>query len=337
MKVLVTGGLGFIGSHLVIQLVKNNYDVVIIDNLYNSKKKTHKRLEVICKRKITLYVDDLKNISRLNNIFASNQIDCVIHLAGYKSVSESMKYPKKYFVNNFYNSSLLIKAMKQNNIKKLLFSSSATVYGKPTYLPIDENHALKPVNFYGKSKLMVENMLINECKDEDFKICSLRYFNPIGSHNNGEFGEDAVKNSDNLIPQILNTIFDSRKTLNVYGSNFQTSDGSAVRDYIHITDLITGHLKALEKINDNLEYKAYNLGTGKGISVLEVIGEFERILNINIKKKICEKRHGDIAEYYCDPTKANIELNWKCVKNLNDMCNDSYLWRNKLRQLNANE
>lgn len=327
MKILITGGLGYIGSHLAIALEKNNYEIIIIDNLSSSSKKTFSKIKKLCKNQIVLFTDDLRNYKGLSKIFSAHKIDCVIHLAGSKSVSESMVDPVKYFVNNVLSTNILLKSMKKYNVKKLLFSSSATVYGVPNYLPIDEDHKLNPVNVYGETKLLIEKILMSMSERHQFNVCSLRYFNPVGSYNNGEFGEDHSNPSDNLIPQILNTISNPDKILNVYGDKYSTSDGSAVRDYIHIMDLISGHLKALENIDRKPNFKAYNLGSGRGTSVFEIITEFENILNIRINRKIAQNRIGDIAAYYCNPGKAERELNWKCERGLFDMCMDSYLWK----------
>ncbi len=331
MNILLTGGLGFIGSTIILKLIEKNYKPIIIDNLSTSKKVSIERIESITKKKLDFYNCDIKNLPDLENIFNKIQVDHVIHLAGLKSVSESMSFPTRYFNNNILGSINLLEMMQRHNIKKIIFSSSATVYGHPNKLPLSENHDLNPVNIYGRTKLIVENMIKDLILSGDLSsgIC-LRYFNPIGSYKNGLLGEDPRTASDNLIPQILQKISNDSKILNVYGENLDTLDGSAVRDFIHISDLIDGHISSLNFQKKNNGFFDFNLGTGSGNSVLKIIKTFEKIISKKINYNIKLQRPGEIPSYYCDPSKAERYLNWTTKFDINDMCEDSLLWHQKI-------
>ena len=331
MKCLVTGGCGFIGSHVVDLLIDRGYNVLVIDNLSTSKKIALNRIETITKKKLKHYNCDITKKSDLEDIFKKIKIDNVIHLAGFKSVSESMIDPIKYYKNNILGSVNLIEMMCKYQISKIIFSSSATVYGHPRKLPIDESHNLNPVNVYGKSKLTVENMIKDLVESDSIKsgIC-LRYFNPVGSYKKGLLGEDPSKVSDNLIPQILETIFNDSKVLNIYGNNLTTYDGSAVRDFIHISDLIDGHVSSLNFQRDNKGFYEFNLGTGKGVSVFQILNTFQNIISKPIKYNIKSQRPGEIPSYYCDPAKAKKYLKWTSKCDIHSMCEDALLWYKKI-------
>lgn len=323
MKILVTGGTGYIGSHTVLELLKNNYEVIIIDNLSNSKIEVVEKLKQLSKKEFVFIKGDVCNYDLLKSIFKENKIDAVVHFAGYKAVGESVSNPIKYYDNNINSTLVLIKVMKEYNCKKIVFSSSATVYGKPESLPIKEDFKLNTTNPYGTTKLINEWMLSDLFKsDNTWEITLLRYFNPLGSEPNGLLGEDPEGIPNNLMPYIVRVSIGKLEYLNIFGDDYNTIDGTGVRDYIHVMDLANGHIKAIE--NSKPGVNIYNLGTGKGYSVLELVSTFEKVTGTKIKYKITERRPGDIASCYADSTKASKELDWKAMRTIEDMCKDSY-------------
>ncbi|MBQ2640235.1 MAG: UDP-glucose 4-epimerase GalE [Bacilli bacterium] len=325
MKILVTGGLGFIGSHTCVELLDNDYEVVIVDNLSNSNIDVLDKIKKITGKQVQFYQEDVCNYMAIDEIFKENKIDAVIHFAGYKAVGESVEKPIMYYENNLVSTLNLCKAMQKYNCKKLVFSSSATVYGSPKELPIKEDFALQTTNPYGTTKLMNEMILEDIYKsDPDFSIIVLRYFNPIGSHSSGLIGENPKGIPNNLMPYIVRVASGELECLNVFGSDYDTKDGTGVRDYIHVVDLANGHIKAIEKTFKDKGIHYYNLGTGNGYSVLEIIKTFEEVNNLKINYKIVERRPGDIAACYADPAKALEELNWEAKLGIEEMCRDSY-------------
>lgn len=325
MKLLVTGGLGYIGSHTCVELLKENYEIVVIDNLSNSKIEVKDKIEKITGKSFKFYLGDVQNIELIDNIFKEEKIEGVIHFAGLKAVGESVEKPLLYYRNNLDSTLTLLETMNKYNCKKFVFSSSATVYGSPASLPITEDFPLSTTNPYGSTKLMIENILRDlYVSDNTWSIAILRYFNPIGAHESGLIGEDPNDIPNNLMPYIVKVATKKLDYLNVFGSDYETSDGTGVRDYIHVVDLAKGHLKALEKIKNTHICEEYNLGTGKGYSVLEIIEAFKKVNNIDVPYKIVERRPGDIAACYADPTKALKELNWKAEKTLDEMVKSAY-------------
>jgi len=325
MKILVTGGCGYIGSHTCVELLNENYEVVIIDNLSNSKEDVIDKIEKISNKKVKFYKGDLRDEALLKNIFKENNIDAVIHFAGLKAVGESVSYPLKYYENNIGSTISLLNIMNENNCKKIIFSSSATVYGSPETLPIKEDSKLSTTNPYGTTKLFIERILEDVYKsDNEYSIAILRYFNPIGAHKSGLIGENPNGIPNNLMPYIVKVATKELECLSIYGNDYDTHDGTGVRDYIHVVDLAKGHLSALKKILNSKELNYYNLGTGNGYSVLDIINAFEKANNTKVNYKIVDRRPGDIASCYADPTKALKELNWKANKNIEDMCKDAY-------------
>ena len=325
MKVLVTGGCGYIGSHTCCELLDKDYEVVVIDNLCNSKKDIIDKIELITNKKVKFYEGDVANKSLLKEIFKTEKIDAVVHFAGLKAVGESVQKPLLYYDNNLNSSIVLLEVMKEFNCKKIVFSSSATVYGDPKKLPIKEDFPLSTTNPYGTTKLMIENILTDlYTSDNEWKIVILRYFNPIGGHVSGLLGEEPNGIPNNLMPYIVRVADKQLEYLSVFGNDYDTIDGTGVRDYIHVIDLAVGHIKALQKINKDNGLHIYNLGTGKGYSVLEIIKEFEKVNNIKIAYKIVDRRPGDIPACYADTNKAKEELGFVATKTLEDMCRDSY-------------
>ena len=324
MKILVTGGLGFIGSHTVVELLEENNEVIIVDNLYNSREDVLEKLETITGKKIKLYKYDLLNKEKLEEMFKQNNIDAVIHFAGYKAVGESVKKPLMYYSNNLISTINLLEVMQKYNVKNIVFSSSATVYGDPGCPKYTENMGRgKTTNPYGTTKAMIEKMLEDlYASDNTWNITILRYFNPVGAHSSGLIGEEPNGIPNNLMPYVMKVASGKLEILSVFGNDYPTSDGSGVRDYIHVVDLAKGHVKALEKMKKGLNI--YNLGSGKGISVLELVNTFKNVNNINVNYQIVDRRPGDLAEYYADPTKALNELGWKTEKTLEDICRDSW-------------
>ena len=327
MKILVTGCAGYIGSHTVVELLNKNHEVVGLDNYSNSKKETLEKIKKITDKDIKFYEGNMLDENLLNKIFKENKIDAVIDFAAYKAVGDSVKKPVEYYINNVSSILTLLKVMKENNVKTIVFSSSATVYGSPKELPIKETSETgNTTNPYGTSKLFVEKILKDlYVSDNTWNICILRYFNPIGAHKSGLIGEDPNGIPANLLPYITKVAKKELKQLKIFGNDYNTKDGTGVRDYIHIVDLAIGHLKALEKLEkDNQGMHIYNLGTGKGYSVLEIVKTFEKVNNIKIPYEIVERREGDIDECYSDPSKAEKELNFKAKYTLEDMVKDAW-------------
>ncbi len=325
MKILVTGGLGFIGSHTCVSLLEENYEVVVVDKLSNSDISVIDKIKKITNKNLKFYQADVCNEEELDKIFSNEKIDAVIHFAAYKAVGESVEKPILYYENNLISTIKLCKIMKKHHCNKLVYSSSATVYGSPKELPIKEDFPLSTTNPYGTTKLMTERILKDIClADPTFSVIILRYFNPIGAHESALLGEDPNGIPNNLMPYIMKVAVKKLDSLNIFGNDYDTKDGTGVRDYIHVVDLANGHLKALDKVNNTEGINYYNLGTGKGYSVLEVVKAFEKVNNVIIPYTIVARRKGDIAACYADPTKAKKELNWEAVKTLEEMCKDSY-------------
>ncbi len=325
MNVLVTGGTGYIGSHTCVELLDNDYNVIIIDNLSNSKRSVVDKIKEITNKDVKFYEGDCCNKSTLEKIFDENDIDAVIHFAGYKAVGESVREPLMYYRNNLDSTITLLEVMKENNCKKIVFSSSATVYGKPASLPIKEDFPLSTTNPYGSTKLMIEGILKDLYKsDNSWSIAILRYFNPIGAHKSGLIGENPNDIPNNLMPYIVKVANKELEILSVFGNDYDTPDGTGVRDYIHVVDLARGHIKAIEKINNETGVDCYNLGTGNGYSVLDLVETFKKVNNIDVKYKIVDRRPGDIDACYADPSYAKEKLNWEASLNIDDMCRDAY-------------
>lgn len=325
MSILVTGGAGFIGSHTAVELLEENEDIIIVDNFINSKPEALNKIKKITNKEFKFYEVDLLDKENLEIVFKENNIEAVIHFAGLKAVGESVEKPIEYYHNNITGTLVLLDLMKKYNCKKIIFSSSATVYGTPKEVPIKEDFPLSTTNPYGSTKLMIEQILRDVCvADEHFCAILLRYFNPIGAHKSGLIGESPNGIPNNLMPYINQVAVGKLEHLNVFGKDYPTKDGTGVRDYIHVVDLAKGHVKALEKARKMVGAEAYNLGTGNGYSVLEIVKAFEKSNNIEIKYKIAPRRPGDIAECFADPTKAKNELNWTAEKTLEEMCKDSW-------------
>ena len=330
MKILVTGGCGYIGSHTVVELLDENYEVVIVDNLCNSKKDVVDKIKTITGKDVKFYEEDVCDKKALQKIFEENKIDAVIHFAGLKAVGESVAEPLRYYRNNLDSTLTLLEVMAEHKCYKIVFSSSATVYGAPKSLPIKEDFPLHTTNPYGSTKLMIEQILKDlYIADSNWSIAILRYFNPIGAHASGLIGENPNGIPNNLMPYIIKVATKELPYLNVFGNNYDTKDGTGVRDYIHVVDLAKGHLKAIDKVIKDKGVDCYNLGTGKGYSVLEIVKTFEKVNNIKIDYKITEARPGDIAACYADPTYAKDKLNWEATLDIKKMCEDSYNYAKK--------
>lgn len=327
-RVLVTGGCGYIGSHTVVELQKNGFDVVIVDNLSNSKKAVLDRIQQITGTKPTFYKVDMTDKAALRGVFEKEKFSDVIHFAGLKAVGESVRKPLEYYRNNLDSTMNLLELMREFGIKNIVFSSSATVYGNPATVPITEDFPLSCTNPYGQTKLMIEYILKDLYKaDASFNIALLRYFNPIGAHPSGLIGEDPNGIPNNLVPYITQVAVGKLERLNVFGNDYPTRDGTGVRDYIHVVDLAKGHLAALKKLSENCGLVIYNLGTGNGYSVLEVLNAFSETVGRPLPYVIAPRRAGDIAECYADPTKAYKELGWKAELDLKRMAEDSWRWQ----------
>ena len=325
MKILLTGGCGYIGSHTAVELLNSGYEVIIIDDLSNSKKEVIDKIKKITKKSVLFYEFNLCDKERLDEVFKENKIDAIIHFAGYKAVGESVSKPLLYYRNNIDSTLTLLEVAGDYNVKKIVFSSSATVYGDPEKLPIKENFKLHTTNPYGTTKLIIEGILKDLYNsDNSWAIAILRYFNPIGAHKSGLIGENPNGIPNNLMPYIVKVATKKLDCLNVFGNDYNTKDGTGVRDYIHVVDLAKGHIKALEKINSENICDCFNLGTGNGYSVLEVIKTFIKVNNVDVKYEIKERRPGDIAACFCDPSYALEKLGWKAEKNLSDMCKSAY-------------
>ena len=329
MAILVTGGTGYIGSHTVVNLLNTGYDVVIVDNYCNSKPEVLNRIEKICGKKPRFYKVTVQDKDALRKVFEQEKITDVIHFAGLKSVAESVAKPELYVSNNVGSSRVLLKVMKEFGVKNIVFSSSATVYGVPDHVPLKEDDKVGGcTNPYGQTKLDIEYMLKDYAKENpDANIAILRYFNPIGAHPTGLIGEDPNGIPNNLMPYITQVAVGKRERLNVYGNDYKTVDGTGVRDYIHVVDLAYGHLCALRKLAEKPGLVIYNLGTGRGTSVLELVHAFEKVNNIKIPYVICERRPGDVDENYADASKALREMNFKTKLTIEDACRDSWNWQ----------
>ncbi len=331
MRVLVTGGAGYIGSHTVVELLLQKQEVVIIDDLSNAKEEVLRRIQTITGKTPIFYRGQVQDEALLTSIFKVHPFDAVIHFAGYKAVGESVEKPLKYFENNLLSTIVLLRVMEQFNVKKLVFSSSATVYGTPTKMPLTEADPIGgTTNPYGATKFMNELIIKDYCvAHPEMAATMLRYFNPIGAHPTGLIGEDPQGIPNNLMPFITQVAIGKRPHLNVFGNDYPTRDGTGIRDYIHVVDLALGHVASLEKMQHAAGYVVYNLGTGKGTSVLELVHAFETANQVSIPLQIQPRRSGDIAENYADCTKSNRELGWVATRTLVDACRDSWKWQSK--------
>ena len=331
-KILITGGLGYIGSHTSVLLLEKNYEIIIIDNLSNSEINALESIHSITSKKPEFFNCDITNYKKLYYIFKKNNIDCVIHFAALKSVTESVQNPEKYFYNNIEGIKTLLKCCKKFNVNNFIFSSSCTVYGSPKTLPVHESMPFgKPSSPYGETKIKSEEILLKFCeKNKYFKNISLRYFNPVGAHNSNLIGESPKGIPNNLVPSIVQSCFSKNIKFKVYGNDYNTKDGTAIRDYIHIEDLSKAHIMAYEYIkNSRNNYEIFNIGTGRGYSVIEVINMFEKISGKKLNYKFAKRRKGDIKEIYADTTKANRILKWKAKFNLKNMLESAWSWELK--------
>lgn len=325
--ILVTGGAGFIGSHTCVELLSAGYDLVVVDNLSNSKAAALSRVEQITGRKVRFYRKDILDRAALDRIFEENAVDSVIHFAGLKAVGESVQVPLSYYRNNVSGTITLLEAMAAHGVKKIVFSSSATVYGDPDRVPITEDMPLSAANPYGRTKLMIEDILRDlAAADPEWSVSLLRYFNPVGAHPSGLIGENPNGIPNNLMPRVLDAARGRTEAITVYGDDYPTPDGTGVRDYIHVVDLAIGHIRALELLGRGRGVFTHNLGTGRGYSVLELISALERASGVSIRRVVTPRRAGDIASCYADPGKALRELGWRAERTLDDMCRDSWNW-----------
>ena len=334
-EILVTGGLGYIGSHMVLELAKNDYEVVILDNCANSDIKTLSLIRDFTQQDISFYKGDLIDPDILSSIFKNHNIEIVAHFAALKSVSDSVKYPQKYYKNNFIGTMNLLELMNKNSVYKILFSSSATVYGKPDYIPLDEMHPLNPINPYGSSKVFIEKYLSDlALSDSKWSIVSLRYFNPLGAHQSGLFGENLNNEPTNIMPILLQAALKQKQAIKIFGSDYETSDGTGVRDYIHIDDLIDGHMLSINFMKKKNGYEVFNLGSEKGHTVLEIIKEVEKVSGRKINYQFANRRKGDVAICIASTKKAKNVLNWQAKRDLNLMCVDSW---NSIKKIQKNK
>ncbi|MCI6848127.1 MAG: UDP-glucose 4-epimerase GalE [Erysipelotrichaceae bacterium] len=325
MRVLVTGGTGYIGSHTIVELIGHGYDVVAVDDFSNSKPIVLDKIKEITGKKIKFYELDVCDKEKLRVVFMENEIDAVIHFAGFKAVGESVAKPLKYYRNNLDSTITLLEVMNEFGVKKIVFSSSATVYGDPEELPIKETAKLGVTNPYGATKLFIENILKDVyISDNDYSIAILRYFNPIGAHESGLLGEDPSDIPNNLMPYIVKVATGELPHLNIFGNDYDTKDGTGVRDYIHVVDLAIGHISALEYIDKNKGIDYYNLGTGHGYSVMEIVSAFSEVNHVDVPYEIAPRRDGDIAECYADTTYAKEKLHWEATHDLTDMVESAY-------------
>lgn len=330
MTILITGGAGYIGSHAAIEFLNAGYEIVVLDNLSNSQREAIDRVKELTGKDFPFHQVDLLDYEAVNELFEQYPIDSVIHFAGLKAVGESVAIPLKYYENNITGTLNLCRIMASHGVKKLVFSSSATVYGMPDRVPIDESFPLSATNPYGRTKLMIEEILRDVyVSDAEWSIALLRYFNPIGAHETGRIGENPNGIPNNLMPYITQVAIGKREKLSVFGNDYDTHDGTGVRDYIHVVDLVKGHLKALEYINDKTGVEAFNLGTGTGYSVLDIVHAFEKASGQQIPYEIVDRRPGDIAVCYANADKAAQLLGWTADLNLEDMCRDSWNWQKK--------
>lgn len=328
MAILVTGGAGYIGSHTTVELLNAGYEVVIVDDYSNSKPEVLNRIKEITGKEFSFHEVNILDKAALEEVFQAHDLDAVIHFAGYKAVGESVAEPLKYYHNNLTGTFVLAELMEKYDVKKMVFSSSATVYGMNNVSPLTEDLPLSTTNPYGTTKMMIEQILQDVYKaDSTWSIALLRYFNPIGAHESGRIGEDPNGIPNNLMPYITQVAVGKRDQLSVFGSDYDTPDGTGVRDYIHVVDLAKGHLKAVEKVLATEQIEAYNLGTGQGYSVLDVVTNFEKATGQNVPYALVDRRPGDIGTCYSDATKAAVELGWKAAFNLEEMCRDSWRWQ----------
>ena len=324
-KILVTGGAGYIGSHTAVELLERGEELVIIDNFSNSSPDVLERIKQITKKDFKFYEVDLLDEDKLEQVFKENEIESVIHFAGLKAVGESTEKPLEYYHNNITGTLILLNIMRKHNCRKIVFSSSATVYGNPEILPIKEDFPLSTTNPYGTTKLMIEQILQDlYASDNKFSIAILRYFNPIGAHESGLIGEVPNGIPNNIMPYIVRVANGQYEKLTVFGNDYETKDGTGVRDYIHVVDLAKGHLTALKKIREEVGVKIYNLGTGRGYSVLELINTFQKVNNVKVNYIVGARRPGDIPACFADSTKAKEEMGWVAEKGLEEMCKDSW-------------
>ena len=331
MRILVTGGAGYIGSHTCVELLNAGYDVVVVDNLYNASEKALERVEEITGKKVVFYNADIRDKEAMNDIFDKEKVDAVIHFAGLKAVGESVVKPIEYYENNIAGTLTLVDVMRKHGVKNIIFSSSATVYGDPLQIPISEECPKQnPTNPYGQTKTMLEQVLMDIHRaDPEWNVTLLRYFNPIGAHKSGLIGEDPKGIPNNLLPYVAQVAIGKLKCVGVFGNDYDTPDGTGVRDYIHVVDLARGHVKALEKFKENKGVLIYNLGTGHGYSVLQVIAAFSKACGKEIPYEIKPRRAGDIATCYCTPAKAKAELGWEAEYGIEEMCADSWRWQSQ--------
>ena len=325
--ILVTGGCGYIGSHTVLELLNKDYDVVVVDNFSNSSFESLRRVQKITGKAVTFYEADIRDVAAMENIFAKHSFDAVIHFAAFKAVGESVRLPLKYYENNISGTVSLLQIMEKYNVKKIIFSSSATVYGNPERLPLDENCRLSTTNPYGSTKLMMEMIMQDLYKaDKNWNIILLRYFNPVGAHESGLIGEDPKGIPNNLMPFVAQVASGKLQCINVFGNDYDTPDGTGVRDFIHVVDLALGHIAAIEQCND-AGVHIYNLGTGHGYSVMDMIHAFEKACGKTLPYKICDRRPGDIATCYAAPDTAYIELKWEAKFGIVEMCASQWKWQ----------
>ena len=330
MKILVTGGTGYIGSHTVLELLAADYETVVVDNLCNSSEESIRRVEQITGRRATFYKADIRDEAAMMEIFLKEKPDAVIHFAGLKAVGESVQIPLEYYDNNITGTLVLLRAMRAADCKNIVFSSSATVYGKPETVPIREDFPLSATNPYGRTKLMIEKILGDlYVSDNSWNVILLRYFNPIGAHESGQIGEDPDGIPNNLLPYVAKVAVGRLERVNVFGNDYDTPDGTGVRDYIHVVDLAKGHVKALEKITQDPGLEVYNLGTGNGYSVLDIIHAFSKACGHEVPYVIAPRRPGDIDVCYADPAKALNDLGWKAEYDLDRMCEDTWRWQSQ--------
>jgi UDP-glucose 4-epimerase len=330
MSILVTGGAGYIGSHTCVELLNAGYEIIVVDNLSNSKEEALRRVLELTGRDLEFFKADLLDRRALEQIFQSRPIEAVIHFAGLKAVGESVSIPLKYYENNVGGTIVLCQVMQKFNVKNLVFSSSATVYGDPHQVPVLEDFPLSATNPYGRSKLMIEDILRDlHQSDPDWNIALLRYFNPVGAHASGRIGEDPNGIPNNLVPYIAQVAVGKLPYLKVFGSDYPTPDGTGVRDYIHVVDLAVGHIRAVEKLKSSPGIQAYNLGTGHGYSVLDVIHAFEKACGKSLPYEIVERRPGDVAVTYADPSRAEKEMGWKAQRGIDEMCTDVWHWQSQ--------
>ncbi|WP_069471652.1 UDP-glucose 4-epimerase GalE [Candidatus Marithrix sp. Canyon 246] len=328
MKILVTGGAGYIGSHTCIELLNEGHEVVVVDNLSNSKEESLRRVQELTGKSLSFHKVDLRDKAALDAVFKDAAIDSVVHFAGLKAVGESVSIPLSYYDNNINGTLVLCEVMAANGVKNIVFSSSATVYGDPATVPITEDFPLSATNPYGRSKLFVEDILSDiHVSDNSWNVALLRYFNPVGAHVSGRIGEDPNDIPNNLMPYVSQVAIGKLESLSVFGDDYPTPDGTGVRDYIHVVDLALGHVKALEKLTTNPGVVIYNLGTGNGYSVLDMVKAFEKASDKTVAYKIVARRSGDIAICYANPAKAKQDIGWEATRGIEEMCNDAWRWQ----------